>query len=131
MDIKVDCFLEVERRYHSTFKEILAVNRGIEKFQFHLIGHKFLVEIDMSTFSKILSFKQKQIPNSQLLRWAEWFSNFDSAVKCIKRKAYLLLDLLTRSNLSHIQPIPIICMMSPHYFLLSQNDPIITLLAHR
>ena len=36
--------------YHSTFKEILAIKHGIEKFQFHLLGHNFLVEMDMSSF---------------------------------------------------------------------------------
>ena len=60
--------------YHSTFKEILAVKYGIEKFQFHLIGHNFLVEMDMSSFPKMLQFKRKMLPHPQLLRWANWFS---------------------------------------------------------
>ncbi|XP_043717624.1 uncharacterized protein LOC122665535 [Telopea speciosissima] len=34
-------FKSSEQHYHSTFKEILAVRRGIEKFQFFLIGHTF------------------------------------------------------------------------------------------
>ncbi|KAJ9547120.1 hypothetical protein OSB04_019663 [Centaurea solstitialis] len=43
-----------EQHYHSTFKEILAVKRGIEKFQFHLIDHHFQIEMDMSSFPKML-----------------------------------------------------------------------------
>lgn len=39
-------FSTAEAHYHSTFKEILAVKRGIEKFQFHLTGRKFTVEMD-------------------------------------------------------------------------------------
>ncbi|GJY17488.1 putative reverse transcriptase domain, viral movement protein [Tanacetum coccineum] len=38
---KSGTFKAYEQHYHSTFKEILAVKRGIEKFQFHLIGHEF------------------------------------------------------------------------------------------
>ncbi|GJT61368.1 putative reverse transcriptase domain, viral movement protein [Tanacetum coccineum] len=38
---KSGTFKASEQHYHSTFKEILAVKRGIEKFQFHLIGHEF------------------------------------------------------------------------------------------
>ncbi|KAK8999794.1 hypothetical protein V6N11_065290 [Hibiscus sabdariffa] len=42
-------FSDAEIHYHSTFKEILAVKKGISKFEFHLIGHHFLVEMDMSS----------------------------------------------------------------------------------
>ncbi|KAK8508952.1 hypothetical protein V6N12_058097 [Hibiscus sabdariffa] len=34
-------FSEAEIHYHSTFKEILAVKKGISKFEFHLICHHF------------------------------------------------------------------------------------------
>ena len=64
---KSGAFKPLELHYHSTFKEILAIKHGIEKFQFHLLGHNFLVEMDMSSFPKML-------PHPQLLRWANWFS---------------------------------------------------------
>ena len=54
---KSGAFKRSELHYHSTFKEILAVKHGIEKFQFHLLGHNFLVEMDMSSFPKMLQFK--------------------------------------------------------------------------
>jgi len=50
-------FSKVEMHYHSTFKEILAVKNLIEKFEFHLIGHHFLVESDMAYFPQITKFK--------------------------------------------------------------------------
>ncbi|KAK9025763.1 hypothetical protein V6N11_038620 [Hibiscus sabdariffa] len=61
-------FSDAEIHYHSTFKEILAVKKAISKFEFHLIGHHFLVEMDMSSFPQMLKFKHKIIPNPQLLR---------------------------------------------------------------
>ncbi|KAF8011959.1 hypothetical protein BT93_I0169 [Corymbia citriodora subsp. variegata] len=76
-------FSQAEIYYHSTFKEILAVKYGIKKFEFHLIGHHFLVEMDMSSFPQMLKFKQKQVPHPQLLRWAEWFSKYSFEVKHI------------------------------------------------
>ena len=51
---KSGAFKPLELQYHSTFKEILAIKHRIEKFQFHLLGHNFLVEMDMSSFSKML-----------------------------------------------------------------------------
>ena len=61
-------FSEAEKHYHTVYKEISAVKNKIKKFGFHLIGHKFLVEMDNSSFSKILEFKNKDIPSGQCLR---------------------------------------------------------------
>ena len=35
-------FKESEKYYHVIYKEILAINYGIQKFEFHLISHNFL-----------------------------------------------------------------------------------------
>ncbi|KAK8535312.1 hypothetical protein V6N12_056834 [Hibiscus sabdariffa] len=96
-------FSDAEIHYHSTFKEILAVKRGISKFDFHLIGHHFLVEMDMSSFPQMLKFKQKTVPHPQLLRWAEWFSKYSFECKHIKGITNVLADLLTRPNSNQIQ----------------------------
>ena len=58
---KSGAFKTSELHYHSTFKEILAVKHGIEKFQFHLFGHNFLLAMDMSSFPKMLQFKRKML----------------------------------------------------------------------
>ncbi|KAF8020714.1 hypothetical protein BT93_G1216 [Corymbia citriodora subsp. variegata] len=89
-------FSQAEIHYHSTFKEILAVKYGIKKFEFHLIGHHFLVEMDMSSFPQMLKFKQKQVPHPQLLRWAEWFSKYSFEVKHIPGTKNVLVDFLSR-----------------------------------
>ncbi|KAL4378433.1 hypothetical protein GQ457_02G038020 [Hibiscus cannabinus] len=89
-------FSDAEIHYHSTFKEILAVKKAISKFEFHLIGHHFLVEMDMSSFPQMLKFKQKSVPHPQLLRWSEWFSKFSFDCKHIKGKTNIMADLLTR-----------------------------------
>ena len=115
-------FKPSEEHYHSTFKEILAVRRGIEKFEFHLIGHKFLVEMDMSAFPRMLEFKQKMIPDPQRLRWAQWFSQYTFEVKHIKGKDNILADMLSRpkkvycstAHLLHTQ-IPVLCMMADSF----------------
>ncbi|KAH9668412.1 hypothetical protein KPL70_021409 [Citrus sinensis] len=50
-------FSNTQKHYHSVFKEILAVKNGIKKFEYHLIGHHFLIHMDSSTFPNILNFK--------------------------------------------------------------------------
>ncbi|GKB35515.1 putative reverse transcriptase domain, viral movement protein [Tanacetum coccineum] len=93
---KSGTFKASEQHYHSTFKEILAVKRGIEKFQFHLIGHEFQVEMDMSSFPRMLQFKRKMLPHAQLLRWSNWFSQWKFTVKHIKGTENVLADFLSR-----------------------------------
>ncbi|GAA0179614.1 hypothetical protein LIER_29995 [Lithospermum erythrorhizon] len=51
---KSGAFKDSEKYYHSTYKEILLVKRGIENSEFHLIGQQFLIEMDMSSFPKML-----------------------------------------------------------------------------
>ncbi|KAH9671252.1 hypothetical protein KPL70_017291 [Citrus sinensis] len=50
-------FSDTQMHYHSVFKEILAVKNGIKKFEYHLIGHHFLIRMDSSAFPNILNFK--------------------------------------------------------------------------
>lgn len=77
-------FKESEKHYHVIYKEILVVKYGIQKFEFHLIGHNFLVRLDNSSFSKILEFKNKVLPNKYLLCLKTWFSKYDFTVQHIK-----------------------------------------------
>ena len=85
------------------YKEILAVKYGIQKFEFHLIGHNFLVRLDNSFFPKILEFKNKVFPNKHLLRLKTWFSKYDFTVQHIKGDLYLIPDLLSRPSSSSLR----------------------------
>ncbi|RDX83586.1 hypothetical protein CR513_35475, partial [Mucuna pruriens] len=89
-------FKEAERHYHTTFKEALAVKNGIKKFDFHLRRHHFEVQMDNSSFPKILEFKNKISPDPQILRLKDWLSRYDFSVKHIKGKQNLIPDLLSR-----------------------------------
>ena len=93
---KSGAFSPAELHYHSTYKEILAIKKSIEKFEFHLIGHHFLIETDMMSFPNMLKFKQKHLPKAQLLRWANWFSNWSFDAVHIKGKTNVLPDFLSR-----------------------------------
>ena len=95
---KSGAFRTSELHYHSTFKEILAVKHGIEKFQFHLLGHNFLVEMNMSFFPKMLQFKRKMLPHPQLLRSSNWFSQWSFQVKHIKGRDNLITNYLSRKS---------------------------------
>ncbi|KAL4591171.1 hypothetical protein LXL04_004121 [Taraxacum kok-saghyz] len=95
-----------EQHYHSTFKEILAVKRGIEKLQFYLIGHEFQVEMDMASFPRMLQFKRKMLPEAQLLRWANWPRDYKSMVtpSPSSKPIKMVLDIEGDSSSSSTEP---------------------------
>ena len=74
------------------------MKNGIEKFQFHLLGHNFLVEMDMSFFPKMLQFKRKMLLHPQLLKWLNWFSQWPFQVRHIKGRDNLIIDYLSRKS---------------------------------
>ena len=73
-------FKESEKHCHVIYKETLAVKYGIKKFEFHLVGHNFLVILDNSSFPKILDYRNKTLPDKQLLRLKNWFTRYDFTV---------------------------------------------------
>ncbi|KAH9716984.1 hypothetical protein KPL71_021659 [Citrus sinensis] len=89
-------FSDTQKHYHSVFKEILAVKNDIKKFEYHLVGHHFLIRMDSSTFPNILNFKGKTVPEKMLLRLKDWFSKYDFSVKHIKGSQNLIPDMLSR-----------------------------------
>ena len=109
-------FKESEKNYHVIYKEILAVKYGIKKFKFHLISHKFLINMDNSSFPRIFDFKNKLLPDKQLFSLKNWFAKYDFTVQHIKGNQNLIPDFLTRlainkpSLISSIQTIPVIAM---------------------
>ena len=48
-------FKDSKKNYHVIYKEILVVKYGIKKFEFHLISHKFLINMDNSSFPESLT----------------------------------------------------------------------------
>ncbi|KAH9680109.1 hypothetical protein KPL71_026421 [Citrus sinensis] len=89
-------FKESKKHYHVIYKEIVAVKYGIQKFEFHLIGHNFLIRLDNSSFPKILDLKNKTLLDKHLLRLKTWFSKYDFSVQHIKGDQNLIPDLLSR-----------------------------------
>ncbi|KAL5821391.1 hypothetical protein ACOSQ3_023273 [Xanthoceras sorbifolium] len=77
-------FKPSQQHYHTIYKEILAVRNGIENFDFYLRGHTFKVEIDNSSFPRVLDLKNKVPPGPLLLRLKSWFERYDFHTSHIK-----------------------------------------------
>ncbi|KAK0604793.1 hypothetical protein LWI29_019526 [Acer saccharum] len=110
-------FKDAQQHYHTIYKEILTAKYGIQKLDFYLRTRNFIVEMDNSSFPKILDFRNKIPPNPLLLRLKDWFARYDFTVRHVKGHHNIIADMLSRPPLTHlITPTghyPLIFMTSP------------------
>ncbi|KAH9716919.1 hypothetical protein KPL71_021635 [Citrus sinensis] len=95
-------FSDTQKHYHSVFKEILAVKNGIKKFEYHLIGHHFLIRMDSSAFPKIFHFKGLTLDltrdTTEDVLWYVWCLTVLYATKLILPISPTLEHLLNPDN---------------------------------
>lgn len=70
-------FKDLEIHYHSTFKKILAVKYAIKKFNYHLIGHHFLIECDMSAYHSSTTVSQYSFEVHHIVSRRLWIFSQD------------------------------------------------------
>ena len=107
-------FKDSQAHYHTVYKEIIAVKNGIQKFDFYLRTQHFTVEMDNSSFPKVLEFRNKIPPSPQLLRLKDWFVRYDFTVKHVKGHHNIIADMLSRPTTVHLlspsKKIPLLLM---------------------
>ncbi|KAL5758340.1 hypothetical protein ACOSP7_020951 [Xanthoceras sorbifolium] len=110
-------FKSSQQHYHTIYKEILAVKYGIENFDFYLKEHTFKVEMDNSSFPRVLEFKNKVPLDPLLLRLKSWFERYDFHTSHIKGSQNIIPDMLSRPQpiqlLSKTSIIPVIYTLFP------------------
>ena len=90
-------FNDAQSHYPSSKKEVLAVIKGIKKFQFFLSLTPFIIEIDYKYLQGLLRKKEEgEFPDLQLARWSESLSRFKFEVKHIKGESNTVADFLSR-----------------------------------
>ncbi|KAK0584296.1 hypothetical protein LWI29_010710 [Acer saccharum] len=110
-------FKDSQQHYHTIYKEILAVKNGIQKLDFHLRTRNFIVEMDNSSFPKVLDFRNKIPPNPLLLRLKDWFARYDFTVRHVKGHHNIIADMLSRPPLTR-PPLTHLITPTGHYPLI-------------
>ena len=82
-----------ERNYCVTRKELLAVVKAIEHFNYYLYGQKFRVRTDHSALQWLMSFRE---PQGQLTRWVEKLQIYDFTVEHRSGSEHKNADALSR-----------------------------------
>ena len=82
-----------ERNYCVTRKELLAVVKSIEHFNYYLYGQKFRVRTDHSALQWLMSFSK---PQEQLARWLEKLQIYEFTVEHRSGSEHKNADALLR-----------------------------------
>lgn len=84
---------EVETRYSTTERELLAVVWAINYFKSYLFGKKFIVYTDHAALTHALKIKD---PTSRIARWLCALADFDFETRFIKGKMNATADFFSR-----------------------------------
>lgn len=84
---------KAQQNYNSYELEILAVISALKKFRFYLLGIKFKIITDCSTFEQTM--KKKEL-STRIARWALLFEDFDYELAHRKGSAMRHADALSR-----------------------------------
>ncbi|KAH9744168.1 hypothetical protein KPL70_003573 [Citrus sinensis] len=112
-------FFDTQKHYHSVFKEIFAVKNGIKKFEYHLIGHHFLIRMDSSAFPNILNFKGLTLdPSRETTEDVLWYIWCLTVLYATKKKLQQLSEIynLERMPTSKAQLFTSVFIIHKPYF---------------
>ena len=89
-------FNDAQIHYPSSKKKVLAIVKGIKKFQFFLSLTPSVIETDYKYLQRLLRRKEGEISDPQLARWSESLSRFKFEAKHIKGESNTVVDFLSR-----------------------------------
>jgi len=87
------CLNQAERNYSTTDRELLAIIKGVKKYQCYLYGKKFTIHVDHSALQYLRSVKN---PVGRIARWICYLQEFEFNVVYRKGKTHLNADSLSR-----------------------------------
>lgn len=95
IEITRRCLNEIEKRYSTTEKELLAILHAVKNWRHYLFGNQIIVKTDHHA----LTFLNKGTGlNARMVRWAIALGEFDLQIEYIKGKENIAADFLSRIN---------------------------------
>lgn len=85
--------LSPETRYSTIERECLAIVWGVKKFEYYLLGRKFLLESDHKPLKYLETSKST---NARLMRWSLALQSYNFSVVYMKGTNNIFADLLSR-----------------------------------
>lgn len=86
---------DADTRYSTTDRELLGVKYALEKFCHYVLGSRFTVFTDHAA---LVALNAKKNLSGRMLRWLDFFMQYDFEMKHLKGKLSVVADTLSRRD---------------------------------
>ncbi|KAE8221274.1 hypothetical protein CF319_g5338 [Tilletia indica] len=93
---------DTEQRYSQPKLELCGVYKAVRKLRYHLIGARFILEIDAMSLRQMLN--RPDISNPAMARWVAHLKQYDFTVRHIPGRLHMIPDGLSRTNFNNATP---------------------------
>ncbi|KAE8237508.1 hypothetical protein A4X13_0g8760 [Tilletia indica] len=87
---------EVEQRYSQPKLELCGVYKAIRKMRYHLIGVRFILEVDALSLKQMIN--SPDVTNAAMIRWIAHLKDYDFTIRHIAGKKHIIPDGLSRAH---------------------------------
>ena len=93
-------FNDCQSKYHSNWKEFLAIVKAVEKFELFIVNTRFVIKTDNTQVKHWLDkgIKANKLSNKMLIKWQSDMAYYDYEIEYIKCQNNLIADFLSRWN---------------------------------
>ncbi|KAE8236273.1 hypothetical protein A4X13_0g9205, partial [Tilletia indica] len=92
---------EVEQRYSQPKLELCGVYKPIRKLRYHLIGARFILEVDAMSLKQMIN--SPDVTNAAMIRWIAHLKDYDFTIRHIAGKTHIIPDGLSRAHFNNPQ----------------------------
>ncbi|KAE8219308.1 hypothetical protein CF326_g8985, partial [Tilletia indica] len=93
---------ETEQRYSQPKLELCGVYKAIRKMRYHLLGVRFILEVDAISLKQMLN--RPDLSNPAMARWVAHLKQYDFSVRHIPGRLHIIPDGLSRTNFHNSTP---------------------------
>ena len=110
---------DVERRYATIDKELLACYFAVKRSEIYLLGHEFIVYTDHKPLLSLSAFKD--VLNKRF-RWIQYLESLGTRLRYLPGKQNVVADFISRNNIQSVKKLDVLRFHALELSAVSYDD---------